>query len=206
MTAAAIIKDDVLPVVTAADAVKGPEQGKWTYADYAAIPADGRRYEIVEGVLYMSPSPSPKHQLVCGNIHADLRTFVRERKLGQVFIAPLDVELSPGTVVQPDVLVVLERRREIITPTRIIGAPDLVVEVASPGTQTHDRSRKLIAYAEGGVPECWLADPDAETVELLILAAEQKEYRSQGVFRGGAVFPSVVIPDFDVPVRLFFEQ
>ena len=154
----------------------------------------------------MSPSPSPKHQLVCGNIHADLRTFVRERRLGQVFIAPLDVELSPGTVVQPDVLVVLEHRREIITPSRVIGAPDLVVEVASPGTQTHDRSRKLSAYAEAGVPECWLADPDAATVELLVLdAAEQKEYRSQGVFRGGAVLPSVVIPDFDVLVRLFFE-
>ena len=206
MTAAAIIKDDVLPVVTAADAVKGPEQGKWTYADYAAIPADGRRYEIVEGVLYMSPSPIEAHQQVCMNISGFLWHFLRSTELGVVYPAPFDVELSPGTVVQPDVLVVLERRREIITPTRIVGAPDLVVEVASPGTQTHDRSRKLSAYAEGGVPECWLADPDAETVELLILAAEQKEYRSQGVFRGGAVLPSVVIPDFDVPVRLFFEQ
>ncbi len=205
MTAAAIIKDDVLPVVTAADAVKGAPQGKWTYADYAAIPADGRRYEIVKGVLYMSPSPSPKHQIVCGNIYMDVRLYVHKRRLGQVFIAPLDVELSPGTIVQPDVLVVLERRRDIITPTRIVGAPDLVVEVASPGTQTHDRSRKLSAYAEAGVPECWLADPDAETAELLVLAAEQKEYRSQGVFRGGAVLPSVVIPDFDVPVQRFFE-
>ena len=69
MTAAAIIKDDVLPVVTAADAVKGPEQGKWTYADYAAIPADGRRSELGEGVLYMSPSAGPKHQVVCGTTH-----------------------------------------------------------------------------------------------------------------------------------------
>ena len=155
----------------------------------------------------MSPSPSEAHQSVCGNIYADLRAFVREWRLGKVYIAPFDVELSPGTVVQPDVLVVLEHRREIITPTRIVGAPDLVVEVASPGTQTHDRSRKLIAYAEAGVPECWLADPDAEVVELLVLAAEQKEYRSQGVFRGAAVLPSVVLsdPDFDVPVRQFFE-
>ena len=99
----------------------------------------------------------------------------------------------------------VQRKRGIIKPTRIVGAPDLVVEVASPSTQTHDRSRKLSAYAEAGVPECWLADPDAQTVELLVFNAEQKVYRSQGAFRGGAVLPSVVLSDFDVPVRQFFE-
>src|SRR5215813_13064148 len=88
-----------LSVVVPADWVVGPQQGRWTYKDYAAIPEDGHRYEVVNGVLYMSPSPNVWHQNIVGEIFAYLRDFVRINRLGRAFIAPLDVELSYGNVV-----------------------------------------------------------------------------------------------------------
>ena len=190
-----------LSVMTPADWVSGPEQGKWTYEDYAAISEDGR-YEVVDGVLYMSPSPSWNHQSIILEIAAHLRSFLQVAGLGRVSVAPLDVELSYGNVVQPDVLVLLNEHLDRITNARIIGAPDLVVEVASPSTARHDLSEKQDAYARAGVTEYWIVNPDAHTVELLVL--KNSSYRSLGLFSGDATLPSVVVPDFPVPVGQFF--
>ena len=134
-----------LPVVVPADWVAGPQQGRWTYKDYAAIPEDGHRYEVVNGVLYMSPSPNVWHQNIVFEIATHLRNAVQTSGLGRAFIAPLDVELSYGNVVQPDVFVLLNEHFDRITKSRIIGAPDLVVEVASPSTARHDLRTKLDA-------------------------------------------------------------
>jgi len=103
-------------------------------------------------------------------------------ELGRVFSGPLDVELSDNNVVQPDVLVVLKQHRDRIRKTHIIGAPDLVIEIASPSTARHDQRAKLDAYASAGVPEYWVIDPDAQTVKLLIL--KNGVYCSRGVFSG----------------------
>src|SRR5215469_9568347 len=89
--------------VTPADWVPGPRQGQWTYADYAAIPDDGQRYEVVNGVLYLSLVPNIEHQEVSGEVVAYLREFVKLAGRGKVFAAPSDVELDLGDVVQPDV-------------------------------------------------------------------------------------------------------
>jgi Uma2 family endonuclease len=109
--------------------------------------------------------------------------------------------LNPAVTVQPDV-VVLSANLGVLTASRIIGVPDLVVEILSPGTAGHDRRRKQDAYARAGVPEYWLADPYAQTVEVLRL--DGKEYRSLGVFRSAATLPSLVIPDLPVRVEQFF--
>ena len=192
-----------VPMVVPADDIPGPRQGHWTYQEYAAIPNDGHRYEIVDGVLYMAPSPNKGHQNAAGEIFSYLRTHVKLTGLGQVYIAPFDVELAPGTVVQPDVIVVLNPNLGIITESRIIGAPDLAVEVSSPGTVGHDRDKKQRAYAHAGVPEYWIADPWSRTVEVLTL--EEGEYRSRGVFEGKAILPSKIVPVFLVHVEQFFE-
>jgi len=189
-------------MVTPADHMSGPEQGHWTYQDYANLPADGHRYEIVDGVLYMAPSPNEWHQNAVFEIASYLRMHVKLTGLGRVYIAPFDIELNPGTVVQPDVIVVLNHNLDKITFSRIIGAPDLVVEVSSPGTVGHDRERKQQSYARAGVPEYWIADPWSRTVEVLSLVGEN--YRSLGVFEGKAVLPSEVVPDFLVHVEKFF--
>jgi len=193
---------DVLPVVTAAAPLVGPPQGRWTYADYAALPDDGNRYEIIAGVLYMTPAPGTGHQSVSARLVTFLVTHVEFAGLGRVFAAPVDVELAPDTVVQPDIVVVLSANLDRITPSRIIGAPDLVVEILSPGTAGYDRREKQDAYARAGVGEYWIVDPGAQTVELLTL--DQGGYRSHGVFRGQARLPSSAVT-LPVPVERFFQ-
>ena len=191
-----------VPMVTPANTIPGPEQGRWTYNDYAILPDDGRRYEIVDGVLYMAPSPNRWHQNASGWLFHYLLTHVKLAGLGEVYHAPFDVELAPKVVVQPDVLVVLNANLDRITASRIIGAPDLVVEVASPGTATYDRDTKKHAYARAGVPEYWIVDTASRTVEVLVL--EAGEYRSCGVFEGQGLLPSKMVPGFPVRVEQFF--
>jgi Uma2 family endonuclease len=193
---------DKLPMVTLANDVPGPGQGSWTYNDYAALPNEGKRYEIVNGVLYMSPSPGWTHQEIVFEIASYLRDHLRKSGSGGVFIAPLDVELAPKDVFQPDVVVLLKANRDKLKEGHIVGAPDLVVEVVSPGSETHDRYRKLAAYARARIPEYWIVDPDSRTVE--ILTCEGGEYQSQGVYRGKAQLPSQIVPGLAVQVEQFF--
>lgn len=193
---------DVLTVTTQADHVVGPPQGRWTYSDYAALPDDGNRYEVVDGVLYMAPAPTLAHQAANRWFLYYLTAHVQVPNLGQVFGAPTDVELPAGDVLQPDVVVVLNSTSALFTKTRIIGTPDLIVEIASPGTSGYDRRQKQDAYARAGVKEYWIADPAAQTVELLML--ENGAYRSLGAFQHRATLPSHVAA---MPVRVeqFFE-
>lgn len=190
------------PMVVPAGDVRGPKQGQWTYDDYAALPDDGNRYEIIAGVLYMSPAPTWSHQDIVGAFYRHLYDYVTMAGLGGAFTSPVDVELAPGDTVQPDVVVLLYKNREKLNQHHIVGAPDLVVEVVSPGSATHDRHRKLLAYARAGVPEYWIADPFTRTVEVLEL--DRGDYASLGVFRGKAVLPSEIVPGFPVPVEKFF--
>ena len=169
--------------VQRADYVSGPKQGEWTYAHYAALPEDGQRYEVLDGVLYMSPAPNLWHQDVALEIASFLRIHVKLTGLGNVFISPVDVELAPRSVVQPDVVVVLRANAAILHyDSRIIGSPDLVIEIASPSTARHDRQRKRSLYARTGISEYWLIDPVRQTLEILVL--EGAAYRSTGLLAG----------------------
>ncbi|MFN8557312.1 MAG: Uma2 family endonuclease [Dehalococcoidia bacterium] len=189
-------------VVTRADWVPGPPQGCWTYDDYAAIPDDGHRYEIVDGVLYMSPAPNIVHQRTVKRIAITLTPIVEDAGFGEVFVAPVDTELAPRVVFQPDIIVVLKDRSRVVTATRIVGAPDLVIEVLSPGTRTYDLRTKLDAYARAGIPEYWLADPYSRSIEVLALT--DGAYRSVGIFEGDAALTSLVLPDLTATAAEFF--
>ena len=193
-----------LPMVIPANWVPGPEQGAWTYADYAALPEGGYHYEVVSGVLYMTPAPSWSHQEVVFEIASYLRNHIRTTGLGGVFVAPVDVELAPDAVFQPDVVVLLKTGRDKLKGNHIVGAPDLVVEVVSPGSATYDRYDKNVSYARTGVPEYWIADPATHTVEVLVL--DGIKYSALGVFQGQAILPSRIVPDLNVPVEKFFES
>lgn len=186
-----------------ANRVPGPRQGNWAYDDYAALPDDGRRYEIMDGVLIMAPSPTPEHQEVNIMLGHYLILAIKNRGLGKVFVAPIDVELTPKKIVQPDVLVILNANLASIQKKKIVGAPDLVVEIASPGTALYDRLDKYKAYQKAGVSEYWLADPDAQTVEVFVL--EQGMYQPLGLFQGQDTIPSRVAPAMvDIRVEQFF--
>ncbi len=135
-----------------------------TYDDYVHFPDDGNRHEIIDGEHYMSPPPTTAHQAASRHIQFQLYAQIEERGLGRVYNAPTDLQLSDVDVVQPDLMVVLAEHRHYVSPSRIIGAPDLVVEILSPATAERDRSLKLKLYSGRGVPEYWLVDPDAHAV------------------------------------------
>src|SRR3972149_4173115 len=106
---------------------------KVTYAEYAAMPDDGHRYQVIEGELIMSPAPNKAHQHFLRNLFRILDSYARTNKIGEVYFAPFDVVLSGENVVQPDTFFVSKERLKIITDANVQGAPDLVVEVLAPG-------------------------------------------------------------------------
>jgi Uma2 family endonuclease len=139
-----------------------------TYDDYRSLPDDGQRYEIIDGELLMSPSPTSYHQIISINLFKALDGYVSKRNMGRVFYAPLDVVLSMKDVVQPDLMYISSDRLDIIADNNIIEAPDLVIEIISEGTETTDRTRKKTLYEKYGVKEYWIVDPIEKMVEQLI--------------------------------------
>ena len=151
----------------------------FTYKDYLLLPED-KRYEIIEGDLYMVPSPFTKHQRISRNLEYILLAFVRQKGLGEIFYAPCDVVLSEYDIVQPDILFISTERSGIITEKNIQGAPDLVVEILSRSRKHIDKKLKYRLYARSGVKEYWIIDPDKETLEVFTLKAEG--YKSEGIY------------------------
>jgi len=166
-----------------------------TYADYAALPDDGHRYQLLEGELVMTPSPSAWHQGVSREIFVGLVQFVHLHGLGDVFAAPLDVTLSDRNVLQPDILFISNERARILQGGRIIGAPDLCVEILSPGTQRIDRVRKLELYARFEVTHYWIVDLSARTIEEYVLHGDV--YRVQSIAGYDEPFRPAVFPGFE---------
>lgn len=146
-----------------------PEPIKLTYQDFCALPDDGRRYEILDGDLYMSPSPGLVHQTVLGNLLFTLYEHVRERRLGTLLPGPIDVLLSEYDIVVPDILFVGALRTALIEKKYIKGPPDLLVEICSDATRQRDIRAKRNLYARCAVPWYWIIDPEGPRVMELQL-------------------------------------
>lgn len=146
-----------------------PSSRRWTYADYCRIPADRKRHQIVDGRHFVSPAPSLRHQEVALRLAMELVRAVEDRRRGRVFVAPVDVHLAPGTIVQPDLVVLSTRHTSRIGQKKITGAPDLLVEILSPSHRTFDTVLKRERYERAGVRELWLVDPDADSLVQLVL-------------------------------------
>lgn len=138
-----------------------------TYEDFLNFPDDGKRHELVEGEHYVTPAPSVRHQQVVLRLAGALLDFARSTGSGEVFVAPIDVVLSDVDVVEPDLLWISSARRDILTAANVQGAPDLVVEVLSPGTRRTDEVTKRKLYDRFGVAEYWIVDPELERVRVL---------------------------------------
>jgi Uma2 family endonuclease len=154
-----------------------------TYEDYLGFPDDGKRHEILEGEHVMTPAPAPRHQSVVAHLTHLLLAFLEEHPVGRAWPAPTDVILSTTDVAQPDLCYVQAARLGIVTDRAIEGAPDLVVEVLSPGTRQRDEVSKRHVYAKSGVAEYWLIDPEAQTVRRLVWS--EAGYRAEDESRHG---------------------
>lgn len=155
-----------LVIPTHAASVDGPAQGQWAYADWEKLPADGNRYEIIDGVLYITTAPSYFHQWIVRRLDRYVGVPAEEQGLAYAAVAPIGVLMPGCDPVQPDFVLVLAEHAAIIRDRRIMGVPDLTVEILSPGSRTYDESVKLNAYAQAGVPEYAVVDPEERVLHL----------------------------------------
>ena len=167
-----------------------------TYEDYADLPNDGKRYEVLDGELAVTPAPTTSHQAVSRNLLIILHMHVSGCGQGAVYNAPIDVILAPTTVVQPDLVFVGAARASIVTKRAIEGVPDLLVEILSPSSVRQDRVTKAALYARFGIPYYWVVDTDARTLEEYALA--EVGYRLTATHSGAAVVRTAAFPDLEL--------
>ncbi len=176
------------------DKPKPSRKRRWTYEEYYRL-NDERRYELFNGELtpMQPPSPSSGHQRELTKLFRIMDDFVKAKKLGEIFIAPLDVIFDAENTAQPDIIFIAKANAEIVKERGIFGAPDLVVEIVSPGSVRRDRYEKQALYARFGVKEYWILDHANQSLEVLAFdgaayaihsSAEKSGHVASKVLRG----------------------
>lgn len=184
---------------------RSPEQGEWTYEDWLRLPDDGSRYEVLNGKLHKTPPPTIGHQNAVTKLTTRMHDFARQAGMGIVLVSLVGVRLPGQPVpVQPDIVFVRADRRDIMGEDYVEGAPDLVVEVLSPSNWLYDRREKLLAYQQARVPEYWIVDYRARTIEVRVL--EGGRYTLLEEFRSGEAARSQVLTGFEIAVDDLFEM
>lgn len=163
-------------------------QTKLTYEDYIHFPDDGRIHELIDGDHYASPAPGTDHQRISRRVKFQLYEQLEQTGQAEVFNAPTDYYLSEIDVVQPDLAVIDVKRRHIIASKKIVGSPELVIEILSETTAARDESLKRDLYQRVGVPEYWIVDPQANEVRVYRLNPDgvygtPESYRDRIEFR-----------------------
>ncbi|MGD1100963.1 MAG: Uma2 family endonuclease [Terriglobia bacterium] len=176
-----------------------PVDTRLTYDDFCLLPEDGKRREIIEGELFVTPSPQTPHQRAVMRLSVRLWQFVDSHELGEVFSAPFDVVFSEFDVVEPDLLYISNARAGVLTHKNVQGAPDLVVEVLSESTSRVDRSIKLKLYGKFGVQEYWIIDPEGPSAEIYRRGEEGLDLVAK--LSATDALNSPMFPGFSVPLR-----
>lgn len=174
-----------------------------TYEDFLDFPPDGRRHELVDGEHWVTPAPNRRHQHVSMTLSFRLRGFLEDQPLGQVFAAPFDVILSEEDIVEPDLVFISRDRLEILCDEGARGAPDLVIEILSDSTRRRDWQGKRRLYADHGVSEYWLVDPDAERVTIFRPPGDVKPLADLSR-EAGEVLSTPLLPGFELPLGKLF--
>ncbi|MFL6207647.1 MAG: Uma2 family endonuclease [Pyrinomonadaceae bacterium] len=175
-----------------------------TIADLAAMPDDGNRYELIEGEIIVSRAPSLSHQRVLGNIYAVLRDYLNQNPIGEVLLTPGVIFDEFNSAIPDAVFISQQRRRQIGASERIMGAPELVIEVVSPGTENarRDRVAKRQLYGKHGVKEYWVADPENRALEVYRL--KRRTLALVSTLIADDELTSAVLPDFRCVVSQLF--
>ena len=181
---------------------------RWTYSDLVALPDDQLRHELIDGEHFVSPSPGTTHQeLSVTLLRAFCGTWTTPAP-AKLLHAPFDVRLSPRTVLVPDLVyfTAAERFARVVNEKHAVAAPDLVVEILSPGTRRRDMGRKRAVYDREGVREYWMLDPEARSVTVLRRPRTDAGLTDVTVLTlaDGGILESRLFPGLRIPLREVF--
>jgi Uma2 family endonuclease len=190
------------------DRVKPQSSGvKLTYDDFVLFPDDGKRHELIDGEHYVTASPNTRHQQILARLHLMIGGWLESHRIGQTFFAPYDIVLTNIDIVEPDLMYFSNARAaEVLTDLHARGAPELVVEVGSPGTRKRDETIKRRLYQRQGVSEYWIVDPKLEVVRV---------FRREGLSFGrvveltresGDTLTTPLLPGLQMPLSKIFER
>ncbi|HXU40462.1 MAG TPA: Uma2 family endonuclease [Blastocatellia bacterium] len=175
-----------------------------TIAELDSMPDDGNRYELIEGELFVSCSPNRIHQTVSGNLFFSVRSYLIDNPIGEIW-ATLGVIFSEFSGVIPDLVFVShERRNEIASGDRVMGSPDLVIEIVCPGAENERRDRlvKRQLYGKHGVKEYWIVDFHNRTIEVYVLQGQMLQLQS--ILTEKDELTSSVLPGYRCKVETIF--
>ena len=175
--------------------------------DFRQMEFDGEDayYELINGIIVKRSAPTPLHQEISNELSMLLTPYVKKKKLGKIFIAPIDVYLHEHSHVLPDLLFVSKAKNEIIDYSfGIIGVPDLIIEIISPSSISTDKVAKKEDYQNAGVPEYWLIDPANQAVE--VYENVKGKFQLFDFAAGEGIVKSSIIKGFELEVKSIFPQ
>ncbi len=161
---------------------------RMTATKYYELPETNKPVQLLNGVIIVSPLPIPAHQRVIGRSYELLNNLIPD---GEIFLSPIGLYLDEDNVPEPDIVWVAADSRCKVTEKRLEGPPDLIIEVLSPSTARYDRVQKFALYERYGVREYWLADHEAEYVEVFVL--QEGRFTRQGAYGPEDTFHSPVL-------------
>jgi Uma2 family endonuclease len=183
----------------------------YTYADYCKID-DDKRYEIINGVIYLMTAPNRVHQKISVNLVRKIGNYL-EGKPCEVYNAPFDVILpkkgesneNSSTTVQPDILVVCDKNK--LNRRGCSGAPDFIIEILSPSTGARDMKEKFNLYQENGVREYWIVDPVHQIIDRFHYDETLKEYKKPEYFSREDTISPIIFPELQIKLdEIFIEE
>lgn len=177
------------------------EKKKYAYEDYLKTPRD-KRYELINGELLMTPSPTPYHQRVSRKLEFILEGFITKNNSGEIFYAPCDVYLDNENVVQPDILFISQDRLNIIGDKNIQGEPNIAIEIISENSVYRDMVQKKRLYARFGVKEYWIVIPEEKEVEVYIL--KDKAYQLYKTYTKADILESPALKGLKIVLKEIF--
>lgn len=179
---------------------------KLTYADFLRFPNDGRRHELIDGVHYVSPSPGFRHQALSVRMTLLLGRYLEATPIGLVLCAPMDCVLTMFDIVEPDLLVILDDQKSIITRRNIRGMPALAIEILSESTTALDEQTKRALYERAGAREYWIIDGDAGCITIYRRGAKQFDKPLMLGAERGDVLATPLLPGFSIALDHFFRE
>jgi Uma2 family endonuclease len=180
---------------------------KLTYDDFVRFPDDGMRHELIDGEHYVTPAPKYRHQIILGNLHLLIASWLEDHRIGRVILSPFDVLMSDFDVVEPDLLYVSnDRAKTVLTEKYAQGVPELVVEIASPSTRRRDDGIKRRLYKRVGVTEYWFVDPDVDRIRINRRDGDTFGRPIELSREHGDVLTTPLLPGLEMPLARIFRD